>query len=113
MEDQKPAMPSEAPLCCKNYFVQRVLAEFFQGSPVLRVKDACQPSHGSLRRQEDQSLPHSDLSSLHEKSELVLKHKALHNEDLLPAPVSNVDLTGVGASTLMMKRRNLRLGHFN
>lgn len=113
MEDQKSAMPSEDPHRCKNYFVQRVLAEFFQGSPVLRVRDACQPSHGSLRRNEGQTDARSDLSSFHAKSELVLKHKALHNEDLLPAPVSSVDLTGVGASTLMMKRRNLRLGRFN
>ena len=111
MADQNPEMRVEESLHSNNYFVQRVLLEFFQGSPILKVRDACQPSHGSLRRSEVPIPTHDDLSSLHAKSDLVLKHKALHNEDLLPAPVTNVDLTSVGDSTLMIKRRNRKLAH--
>lgn len=105
-------MRADEGLCSRNYFVQRVLAEFFQGSPILKVRDACQPAHGSLRRIDVPNHAHDDLSSFHAKSDLVLKHKALHNEDLLPAPVTQVDLTCVGDSTLMMKRRLQRLAHY-
>lgn len=108
MADQTVFLQSEESGQCKNYFVQKVLAELFQGSPILKVRDEYQPRQGYLRRCNAPKAESEERNSLHAKSELVLQHKALHNEDLLPAPVTQVDLAGISTSTLLQNRRNRR-----
>lgn len=95
------------PTPCKNAFVQRVIADFANYSPEMKVRDLEQPSHGSLKRQE-RSIPSSTLCTLRDKAQVVLVCKSLRNEELRPTSACEVNLSAVITSSLMQKRRALK-----
>ena len=98
-----PSTPSGS---SRNYFVLQTLADFYSGSPVLTVTDALQPVQGFLSP--TKAPEPADRDGFTVKSEVVLRLKALQNEDLLPSSASEVSLAGIGQSSLLRNRRDRR-----
>ena len=70
----------------------------------MKVRDLEQPSHGSLKR-EEQKASSRPVCTLQDKAKIVLMCKALRNEELRPASTSAIDLNCISTSSLMQRRK--------